>query len=115
MFPVLALWSRASRRADDSLGRRPRRWGQTASQALNSRLVKDPSTSRDAITFTAKIGRIWLLYTVDVPKRVSQALGNSGKIPVVFTMGRSAARKTTLMPRAGGGHRLHLHGEVRRE
>lgn len=66
-------------------------------------------------TFRATIGRTWILYTVDVPERVSRALGASGKIPVVFTLNGSSPRKTTLAPRAGGGHRLHVHGEARRE
>jgi hypothetical protein len=73
---------------------------------------KPPATS---FKFTAMIGRTWLLYTVDVPERVSRALGSTGKIPVVFTLGTSMPRKTTLMPRARGGHRLHVHGESRRE
>jgi hypothetical protein len=66
-------------------------------------------------TFEAIIGRTWILYTVDVPERVSRALGAGGKIPVVFTVNGSSPRKTTLAPRAGGGHRLHVHGESRRE
>jgi hypothetical protein len=65
--------------------------------------------------FKATIGRTWILYTVDVPERVSRALGQGGKIPVVFTLNGSAPRRTTLAPRAGGGHRLHVHGESRRE
>jgi hypothetical protein len=59
-----------------------------------------------------------VLYTVDVPLRVSKALaslGATGKVAVVFTLGPSSPRKTTLTPRAGGGHRLHVHGESRRE
>jgi hypothetical protein len=68
-----------------------------------------------SVTFKATIGRTWLLYTVDVPPRVSRALGGTGKIPVVFTLGESSPRKTTITPRAGGGHRLHVHGESRRE
>jgi hypothetical protein len=66
-------------------------------------------------TFKATIGRTWLLYTVDVPDRVSRALGGAGKIPVVFTLNGSSARKTTLTRRASGGHRLHVHGDSRRE
>jgi hypothetical protein len=68
-----------------------------------------------SFTFKVTIGRTWLLYTVDVPERVSRALGDAGKIPVVFTLNGSSARKTTLTRRAGGGHRLHLHGESRSE
>lgn len=66
-------------------------------------------------TFKAIIGRTWVLYTVDVPERVSRALGASGQLAVVFTVDGSSPRKTTLAPRAGGGHRLHVHGESRRE
>lgn len=66
-------------------------------------------------TFKARIGRTWVLYTVDVPGKVSRALGAVGKVRVVFTLNGSSPRKTTLAPRAGGGHRLHVHGESRRE
>ena len=66
-------------------------------------------------TFRAKLGRTWMLYTVDVPERVSRAMKAKGKVPVVFTANGSSPRKTTLAPRAGGGHRLHVHGEARRE
>ena len=69
---------------------------------------------RESFTFKATIGRTWVLYTVDVPARVSRALGE-GKVAVVFTLNGSSPRKTTLAPRAGGGHRLHVHGESRRE
>jgi Bacteriocin-protection, YdeI or OmpD-Associated/Domain of unknown function (DUF1905) len=70
---------------------------------------------RESFTFKATIGRTWVLYTVDVPGRVSRALGEKGKVAVVFTLNGSSPRKTTLAPRAGGGHRLHVHGESRRE
>jgi hypothetical protein len=70
---------------------------------------------RESATFKATIGRTWVLYTVDVPERVSRALGATGKVPVVFTLNGSSPRKTTLAPRADGGHRLHVHGESRRE
>src|ERR1019366_9420683 len=70
---------------------------------------------RESFTFKAKIGRTWILYTVDVPMRVSQALGAKGKVPVVFSLEGSTPRKTTLAPRGDGGHRLHVHGESRRQ
>ena len=72
-------------------------------------------TKKDAFTFKAKIGRTWVLYTVDVPLAVSRALKTKGKVPVVFTLDGSSPRKTTLAPRADGGHRLHVHGEVRHQ
>ena len=77
--------------------------------------MKPSKRAAKSVTFTATIGRTWVLYTVDVPERVSRALGATGKVPVVFTMGKSTPRKTTLTPRAEGGHRLHVHGESRRE
>jgi len=76
--------------------------------------VSRATSAPDSFTFKATIGRTWLLYTVDVPERVSRSLGR-GKIPVVFTLGGSSPRKTTLAPKAGGGHRLHVHGQARRE
>jgi hypothetical protein len=77
--------------------------------------VKRSKRPAASVKFTATIGRTWVLYTVDVPERVSLALGATGKTPVVFTLGKSTPRKTTLTPRSGGGHRLHVHGESRRE
>jgi hypothetical protein len=70
---------------------------------------------RESFTFKATIGRTWILYTVDVPMRVSRALGAKGKVPVVFTLDGSTPRKTTLAPRADGGHRLHVHSESRKQ
>ena len=65
--------------------------------------------------FTAKIGRTWILYTVDVPARVCRAMKAQGKVAVIFTLDGSSPRKTTMTPRAEGGYRLHVHGESRRE
>ncbi len=70
---------------------------------------------REAFTFEATIGKTWILYTADVPARVTRAMKAQGKVPVVFTMNGSSERRTTLVPRADGGHRLHLHGQVRDE
>jgi hypothetical protein len=69
---------------------------------------------QESFTFKATIGKTWVLYTVDVPANVSRAIG-PGKTAVVFTLNGSSPRKTTLAPIAGGGHRLHVHGESRRE
>ena len=68
-----------------------------------------------SFTFKATLGRTWMLFTVDVPGRVSGAMKVQGQAAVVFTINGSSPRKTTLAPRAGGGHRLHVHGELRRE
>jgi hypothetical protein len=82
-------------------GRKAKRAGRSAAAA-------------EALTFKATIGRTWLIYTVDVPASVSATLG-AGKVAVVFSIGKSTPRKTTLTPRAGGGHRMAVHGDSRNE
>jgi hypothetical protein len=73
-------------------------------------MAKAPS-----FTFKATIGKTWVLYTVDVPIKVSAAMKAEGKVPVVFTLNGSSPRKTTMTPKSEGGYRLHVHGESRRE
>jgi hypothetical protein len=51
---------------------------------------------------------------VDVPERVSRALGGATRIPVVGEVGGLPVR-TTLVPRGGGKHRLFVHSRVWRE
>jgi len=69
----------------------------------------------EAFTFKVRIGREWVMYVVDVPARIGKAMGAAGAVPVVFTLNGSSPRRTTMAKRAAGGHRLHIHGEVRRE
>lgn len=69
----------------------------------------------ETLRFQATLEREWVLYVVDVPARVSRALGAEGKVPVVISVDGSESRKTTMTPRKGGGYRLHVHGELRRE
>jgi hypothetical protein len=69
----------------------------------------------EAFTFRAVLGRQWVLYCVDVPVRVTRAMKAEGKVAVAFTINGSSPRRTTMTPRAEGGHRLHVHSEVRRE
>lgn len=66
-------------------------------------------------TFEATIGREWLLYVVDVPRRVSLAMKAEGPTPVVLSVNGSSERKTTMTPRKTGRYRLHVHGQLRRE
>src|SRR5579863_10311637 len=63
--------------------------------------------------FSARIGRIGINFCVDVPARVSRALGRKGPVPVVGTAGGTAVLRTTLVPRGGGRHRLFLDGAAR--
>ena len=56
-----------------------------------------------------------MAYVVDVPPDVSRAMQADGRAAVVFTVDGSSPRKTTLQPRAGGGHRMHVHSVAREE
>ncbi len=66
-------------------------------------------------TFKATIAREWVLYVVDVPRRITVAMRAEGKTPVVLSVNGSSERKTTMTPRKTGLHRLHVHGQLRRE
>ncbi len=72
-------------------------------------------TRAEAFTFKATLTREWVLYVVDVPPRISRAMRAVGKTPVVLSVNGSSERKTTMTPRKTGMHRLHVHGELRRE
>jgi len=69
----------------------------------------------EAFTFKATIAREWILYVVDVPVRISRAMKAEGKTPVVVSVNGSSERKTTMTLRKTGVHRLHVHGQIRRE
>ncbi len=70
---------------------------------------------KEAQTFRAKVLRVWIMYVIDVPSKVSKALEADGPTPVVLTVEGSSPRKTTMTPRKGGGHRVHVHSAVRKE
>ena len=61
--------------------------------------------------FRATLYRVGVNRCVDVPPRVSQALGGGARIGVVGTANGIAFR-STLVPRGGGRHRLFIHGRV---
>jgi hypothetical protein len=65
-----------------------------------------------APAFRARLERLGINYCVDVPPRVSRALGGARYIPVTGTAAGRALR-STLVPRGGGRHRLFLDGSVR--
>ncbi len=50
---------------------------------------------------------------MDVPKRVSQAFGHRGYIPVEGTLNGHPIR-ATLVPTGGGRHRLFVNGDMRK-
>ena len=63
--------------------------------------------------FSAHIYKFGILPCVDVPREVSQALGNRGHAPVKgFLNGRPI--QANLAPIGAGRHRLFINGKMRR-
>jgi Bacteriocin-protection, YdeI or OmpD-Associated/Domain of unknown function (DUF1905) len=64
--------------------------------------------------FSARIYRIGLIRYVDVPPKVSRALGSrETHIPVRGTA-EGLPLRTMLVPRGSGQHRMAIHGEIRK-
>jgi hypothetical protein len=53
------------------------------------------------------------LYSVDIPARVSRAIGVRGNVSVLASANGGAPFHATLVPRGGGLHRLHVNHEAR--
>ncbi len=70
-------------------------------------------SGRRPLQFTARIYQVGSNRCLDVPVSISRALGGQRYLPVVLTLGR-ARRRTTLVPRGGGRHRVFLDSRVRR-
>jgi len=68
---------------------------------------------RVAHAFDAILRKIGINFCIEIPARVSDAIGVRGYVPV---KGMAAGRRftSTLVPRGKGCHRLFLNGEVRR-
>ena len=64
-------------------------------------------------TFSAPIHTTALNPYVDIPMRVSRALGRRGYVPVKGRINRFAFR-ATLVPLGNGRHRLFVNGPMRR-
>lgn len=63
--------------------------------------------------FSARIYKLDINPCVDVPKRVSQAFGMRGYVPVKGTLNGRPIR-ATLVPTGGGRHRLFINGDMRK-
>jgi Bacteriocin-protection, YdeI or OmpD-Associated/Domain of unknown function (DUF1905) len=64
--------------------------------------------------FSARIYRIGLIRFVDVPPAISKTLGpGAACVPVCGTV-EGFPLRTTLVPRGKGGHRLTIHGDIRK-
>jgi hypothetical protein len=63
--------------------------------------------------FSARIRNIGINPCVAVPRRVSDAFGKRGPVPVRGTLDGHAIR-ATLVPIGGGRHRLYINGFMRK-
>jgi hypothetical protein len=55
------------------------------------------------------------LYGLEIPQRVSAAIGRRGPVPIVATLNRSVELQASLVPMGGGRHRLQLNARTRAE
>ena len=69
--------------------------------------LTDASPDRRMLGFRGTLYRLGTNCCVDVPRRVSTALGGAFRIAVRGTMGGTSFR-STLVPRGGGRHRLFV-------
>ena len=69
--------------------------------------------------FTAplvKMGRSRsVLYALEIPQRVTTAIGRRGPVPIVATLNRAVELQASLVPMGDGKHRLQLNTRIRRE
>jgi len=64
--------------------------------------------SFDGIVYNVGINRC-----IDVPKKISEILGNKKYIPVILEYGEFS-KQTTLMPKGKGHHRVFLNDKLRK-
>ena len=64
-------------------------------------------------SFSGIIYNIGINRSIDVPKKISVALGNEQYIPVILEYSEFS-NQTTLMPKGKGCHRLFLNGRLRK-
>jgi len=63
--------------------------------------------------FASRIYKLGINPCVDVPKRVSDAFGKKGRVPVAGTLNGHPIC-ATLVPVRGGRHRLFINGDMRK-
>jgi hypothetical protein len=64
--------------------------------------------------FDTKLMRVERDYFVQVPARVSKAIGVRGRVPAIVRVGGASEFRGTLMPRGGGRHFVLVNAETRR-
>ena len=55
------------------------------------------------------------VYVLEIPERISSAIGRRGPVPIVATLARTVEIQASLVPMGGGRHRLQLNGRTREE
>jgi hypothetical protein len=55
------------------------------------------------------------MYVLQIPERVSAAIGRRGPVPLVATLNNAAEVQASLVPVGGGKHRLQLNARTREE
>lgn len=68
-------------------------------------------TRENTQKFRAKIYKVGINRCVDVPERVTHALGNESHVPVKGEVEKEELC-STLTPRGGGRHRLFIHSRI---
>lgn len=68
----------------------------------------------DFHVFSARIYKVWMVRSVDVPADISKRLGPENAVPVMGTV-EGVPLRSTLVPRGNGAYRLAIHGEIRKK
>ena len=55
------------------------------------------------------------VYVLEIPERVSAAIGRRGPVPIVATLNAAVEIQASLVPMGGGRHRLQLNARTRGE
>jgi hypothetical protein len=64
-------------------------------------------------SFSGTLAKQGILYCVDIPERISLAIGRRGRVPVTIAVNGGFPFHGTMVPRGGGKHRLFLNSEAR--
>ncbi len=56
-----------------------------------------------------------VLYALEIPERISLAIGRRGPVPILATLNNAVEVQASLVPTGGGRHRLRLNGRTRSE
>jgi hypothetical protein len=69
-------------------------------------------------TFTASLVKLGVgasAYVLEIPERVSSAIGRRGPVPIVGPLNSAVEIQASMVPMGGGRHRLQLNARTRAE